>query len=71
MDYVARAITMDGFVRIYAANTTELVNEAAKIHGCSATAAAALGRTLTATAMIGAITSYESTPVCHCTYFPD
>ena len=35
MDYVARAITMDGFVRIYAANTTDLVNEAAKIHGCS------------------------------------
>ena len=63
MDYVARAITMDGFVRIYAANTTDLVNEAAKIHGCSATAAAALGRTLTATAMIGAMIKDEDTSV--------
>ena len=63
MDYVARAITMDGFVRIYAANTTELVAEAAKIHGCSATAAAALGRTLTATAMIGAMIKDEETSV--------
>ena len=63
MDYVARDITMDGFVRIYAANTTELVNEAAKIHGCSATAAAALGRTLTATAMIGAMIKDEDTSV--------
>ncbi len=63
MDYIARAITMDGFVRIYTAVTTELCNEAAKIHGCSATAAAALGRTLTATAMIGAMMKDEETSV--------
>ncbi len=63
MDYIARAITMDGFVRIYTAVTTDLCNEAAKIHGCSATAAAALGRTLTATAMIGAMMKDEDTSV--------
>lgn len=47
MDYIARALTMDGKIRVYAAVTTECVEAAAKIHGCTPTTAAALGRTLT------------------------
>lgn len=58
-DYIARAITADGAIRIFAARTTQLVNEAAKIHECSATAAAALGRTLTGAAMLGAMLKDE------------
>lgn len=58
-DYIARAITSDGAIRIFAARTTELVNEAARIHGCSATAAAALGRTLTGAAILGAMLKDE------------
>lgn len=42
-------------VRIIAATTTELVDEGVKIHGCTPTAAAALGRTLTAGALMGAM----------------
>lgn len=58
-DQIIRAVSMDGFVRIFAAETTALCAEAAKIHGCSAPAAAALGRTLTATAMMGAMMKDE------------
>ena len=44
MDYIARAVSADGFLRIYACRTTDTVAEAARIHDLSATAAAALGR---------------------------
>lgn len=55
MDYIARAVTADGMIRIFACNTTETVATAAGIHKTSATATAALGRTLTAAAMMGAM----------------
>ncbi len=58
-DYIARAVSADGFVRIFTARTTNLSREAARIHACSAPAAAALGRTLTATAMMGAMMKDE------------
>lgn len=58
-DYIARAVSADGFVRIFAARTTNLAREAAQLHGCSAPAAAALGRTLTAAAMMGAMMKDE------------
>lgn len=45
---------MDGSVRVYAAVTTDLVNEAFRIHRTFPTATAALGRTLTAAAIMGA-----------------
>lgn len=63
MDYIARAVSADGFIRIFACRTTELVAEAARIHNTSATAAAALGRTLTAAAMMGAMIKDEGTSV--------
>lgn len=63
MDYIARAVSADGMVRIFACDTTELCKTAAKIHKCSATSAAALGRVLTATAMMGAMIKDDGTSV--------
>ncbi|NLZ48957.1 MAG: Hsp33 family molecular chaperone HslO [Clostridiales bacterium] len=45
----------EGAVRFVATSTTNLVNEAVKIHECSATAAAALGRMLTSGAMMASM----------------
>lgn len=45
---------MDGTIRTFVAITTELVNDAQKIHKTFPTATAALGRTLTISAIIGA-----------------
>lgn len=53
MDKLVKAVAMDGEIRIIGAITTDLVNEGVKIHNCSATAAAALGRMLTAGVLMG------------------
>lgn len=53
MDKIIRATAKDGMVRIIAGETTELANEGSKIHECSPVAAAALGRMLTAGALMG------------------
>ena len=53
MDTVLRIIEKNGAFRAFVADTTELVNKAAKIHGLSPVAAAAMGRTLTASAIMG------------------
>lgn len=45
---------MDGAIRVFVALTTDLVNEAQKIHKTYPTATAALGRTLTISAIMGA-----------------
>ena len=45
---------MDGGIRVFAAITTDLVNEAQRIHKTYPTATAALGRTLTMSAIMGA-----------------
>ena len=45
---------MDGAIRVFVTITTDLVNEAQKIHHTYPVATAALGRTLTAAAIIGA-----------------
>lgn len=58
-DRLIRATAKNGEVRIYGAITTELVNEAVKIHNCSATAAAALGRMLTAGTLMGSMLKSE------------
>ncbi len=52
-DYLVRALAADGQVRAFAAATTELVEEARRRHNTFPTATAALGRTLTASAMMG------------------
>lgn len=52
-DYLIRGIDKSGNIRVFVANTTNLVEEARKTHGTSPTATAALGRTLTAGTMMG------------------
>lgn len=53
MDKLIRGNSTDGSIRIFTAITTDVVNEAHKIHKTSATASAALGRLLTAGAILG------------------
>lgn len=61
-DYMLRAITKDGMVRIYAALTTQTVEEAKNIHQMNPTPSVALGRTLTAAAlMAGTLKDTNST----------
>jgi len=52
-DYCLRATAANGHIRAFAATTRHLVNEAAAIHGTTPVASAALGRLLTATAVMG------------------
>lgn len=58
-DKLIRATAQDGAIRIFGAITTELVGEAVKIHNCAPTAAAALGRMLTAGCLMGAMLKSE------------
>lgn len=58
-DKLIRATAQEGAVRIFAAVTTDLVNEAVRIHNCAPTAAAALGRMLTAGSLMGAMLKSE------------
>lgn len=61
-DYMLRAMTKDGQIRIYAAITTETVAYAKEIHDMYPTSAVALGRVLTAAAMMsGTLKSDKST----------
>lgn len=54
-DYLVRIITKTGNIRALACVTTDLVNEACRRHGAWPTAAAALGRALTAGTLMGAL----------------
>lgn len=54
-DYIVRATAADNQVRAFAATTRELVEVAREHHGTSPVATAALGRLLTAGAMMGAM----------------
>ncbi|WP_368489934.1 Hsp33 family molecular chaperone HslO [Clostridium sp. BJN0013] len=54
-DKLVRATAKDDNIRIIAASTINLVNEAVKIHNCAPTAAAAFGRMLTAGSLMGAM----------------
>ena len=51
-DYLIRGIEKNGKFKFVGAKTTELVNAARKAHETSASASAALGRTLTAGALM-------------------
>ena len=53
-DKLVRGNSMDGAIRVFAAVTTELVNEAQRIHQTYPVATAALGRLLTGAAIMGA-----------------
>ena len=50
-DTIITATAKDGMVRIIAGSTTNLVEKARDIHGCTPVAAATLGRLLTAGAL--------------------
>lgn len=54
-DYLVKALGYNGQVRAYAVSTTETVGEAQKRHYTWPTASAALGRTMTAGLMMGAM----------------
>lgn len=60
MDTLVRGSSMDGAIRIFCAVTTDMVNEAHKIHGTYPVATAALGRLLTGAALMGATLKNES-----------
>lgn len=53
-DILIRGNSMDGAIRVFAAVTTDLVNEAQRIHHTYPTSTAALGRLLTGAAIMGA-----------------
>lgn len=59
MDYIVRASAEGQMVRAFAANTRGVAEHARKIHGLSPVAAAALGRTMTAALMMGAMMKGE------------
>ena len=58
-DYLVKALAYDGNVRAYAVRTTETVSEAQRRHQTWRTASAALGRTMTAGLMMGAMLKGE------------
>ncbi len=60
-DYIVKSTVYDGMVRAYAACSTALVEEARQRQDTWATASAALGRTLTITALMGAMLKGEDT----------
>ena len=53
MAYAIRGLTKDGAFRVFAADTKDIVEEARRRHKTSPTATAALGRALTAAALLG------------------
>ena len=59
-DYLVRGMTMDGFVKMVAIRSTELVKKGATIHGTTPNATAAFGRCLTAASMMGNMQKVEN-----------
>ena len=58
-DYLIRGTAYNGKVRVFAVRTTQLVDELRRRHGTYPTATAALGRTASAAAMMGAMLKGE------------
>ena len=59
-DYLVRGMTADGYVKVMAIRSTELVRKAAKIHATTPNATAAFGRVLTAASMMGTVQKVEN-----------
>lgn len=62
-DTILRGVSNDGKIRIFAAETTELVGRAQKIHQSYPVATAALGRLLSAAAMMGTMLKGENNTI--------
>lgn len=58
-DYLIRGMDKLGRIRVFIASTTNMVEEARKIHNTSPTATAALGRSLTASVLMGTMMKNE------------
>ena len=59
-DYLVRGMSMDGFVKVVAIRSTELVRRGAQIHNTTPHATAAFGRVLTAASMMGNMQKVEN-----------
>ncbi len=59
-DYLVRGMTMDGFVKVVAIRSTELVRRGAQIQKTTPNATAAFGRALTAASMMGNMQKVEN-----------
>lgn len=59
-DYIVRAMAADGQIRAFAATTKGVVEHARQVHNTSPVATAALGRLLTAAAMMGSMMKGDS-----------
>lgn len=59
-DYLVRGMSMDGFVKVVAIRSTEMVRRGAEIHGTTPNATAAFGRCLTAASMMGNMQKVEN-----------
>ena len=59
-DYLVRGMTMDGFVKVVAIRSTEMVRRGAQIQGTTPNATAAFGRALTACSMMGNMQKVEN-----------
>ena len=58
-DYLVRGMTMDGFVKVVAIRSTDIVARGAQIHGTTTNATASFGRALTAASMMGNMQKVE------------
>ncbi len=59
-DYLVRGMTMDGFVKVVAIRSTEMVRRGTEIHKTTPNASAAFGRALTAASMMGNMQKVEN-----------
>ena len=59
-DYLVRGMSMDGFVKVVAIRSTEMVRRGAEIQRTSPNATAAFGRALTAASMMGNMQKVEN-----------
>ena len=59
-DYLVRGMSMDGFVKVVAIRSTDLVRRGAQIQKTTPNATAALGRVLTAASMMGNMQKVEN-----------
>ncbi len=59
-DYLVRGMSLDGFVKVVAIRSTQLVRRGAEIHKTAPNATAAFGRALTACSMMGNMQKVEN-----------